>query len=325
MDASLKRQIVNAAESIKKKVKRIRDVETDSNNALEMVFKPLTGPLNQIVDKQNIQGNKNDHELFYKSKVETKSFDNADEDYQILKNNTANNEKFESDNGDHNEFFDLTYKEQQNDKEVNSEDRNSVKSVSPNNSVTDDESFRSLSEEEVSSWSKSSESLNDVPFGVRIQNGKLMLGSAIINVTDKKISVAGRNYVNTKGLHELLFKKSPNSALITDEDRKNYKTMLIDTNVHRRDFDPSKPIKSNKGQKYLEFIKPLFKEVTIQTGDGIPMLKKWRKNVDFIYWDDPNELVERLKLLVASRDAGNTGLDNEIISIIEELQENEYL
>jgi hypothetical protein len=39
------------------------------------------------------------------------------------------------------------------------------------------------------------------------------------------------------------------------------------------------------------------------------------------YWADPNELVDRLKLMIASRDAGHSGHDNEILSIIEELRE----
>lgn len=101
------------------------------------------------------------------------------------------------------------------------------------------------------------------------------------------------------------------------------------TNAHRRDYDPEKPIKSNKGFKYLHVIKPLFKFCTplsstenLTQGSGLPVLKKVKENVDYVYWDDPNELVERLKLLLASRDAGNTGLENEIISIIEELREN---
>ncbi|KAF0719455.1 Integrase catalytic domain-containing protein [Aphis craccivora] len=38
-----------------------------------------------------------------------------------------------------------------------------------------------------------------------------------------------------------------------------------------------------------------------------------------VYWNDPNELVERLKLLLASKAAGNTGVSNEILSIFEEL------
>jgi len=41
----------------------------------------------------------------------------------------------------------------------------------------------------------------------------------------------------------------------------------------------------------------------------------------YIYWDNPNELCERLNLLVNSKIAGHTGHDAEIISIIEELRE----
>ncbi|CAB0028291.1 unnamed protein product [Trichogramma brassicae] len=39
------------------------------------------------------------------------------------------------------------------------------------------------------------------------------------------------------------------------------------------------------------------------------------------YWDDPNELCERLKLLISEKNAGNGAHDNEIHSIIEELRE----
>ena len=43
--------------------------------------------------------------------------------------------------------------------------------------------------------------------------------------------------------------------------------------------------------------------------------------LDLRYWDDPNELVDRLRLLIAERSAGNNNHDNEIHSIIEELRE----
>ena len=42
---------------------------------------------------------------------------------------------------------------------------------------------------------------------------------------------------------------------------------------------------------------------------------------NYIYWDDPNEIVERLQLLMASQHAGNNNQSNEIVSIIEELKE----
>ncbi|XP_011688856.1 PREDICTED: uncharacterized protein K02A2.6-like [Wasmannia auropunctata] len=41
--------------------------------------------------------------------------------------------------------------------------------------------------------------------------------------------------------------------------------------------------------------------------------------IDYVHWDDPNELVDRLRLLDASRRVRNNAHDNEILSIIEEL------
>ena len=55
-------------------------------------------------------------------------------------------------------------------------------------------------------------------------------------------------------------------------------------------------------------------------GRGLPM-QVTTKPIDYIYWNDPNELVNRLNLLIASQNAGNTGQNNEINAIIEELYE----
>jgi len=40
-----------------------------------------------------------------------------------------------------------------------------------------------------------------------------------------------------------------------------------------------------------------------------------------LHWDDPNELMDHLRLLDASHRAGNNAHDNEILSIIEEFRE----
>ncbi|KAL9889256.1 uncharacterized protein ACN427_008628 [Glossina fuscipes fuscipes] len=41
----------------------------------------------------------------------------------------------------------------------------------------------------------------------------------------------------------------------------------------------------------------------------------------YTYWDDPNELVDRLRLLLSSESVGHNNQKNEIISIVEELRE----
>jgi len=43
--------------------------------------------------------------------------------------------------------------------------------------------------------------------------------------------------------------------------------------------------------------------------------------IDYVHWDDPNELVDRLRLLELSRQVGHNAHDNEMLSIIEELCE----
>lgn len=42
---------------------------------------------------------------------------------------------------------------------------------------------------------------------------------------------------------------------------------------------------------------------------------------NLVYWDDPNELVDRLRLSLTSQTLKNTEVGNEILSIFEELRE----
>lgn len=51
----------------------------------------------------------------------------------------------------------------------------------------------------------------------------------------------------------------------------------------------------------------------------------YNENIVYEYYGNPNELCERLKLLIASKSVGNTNHDQEINSIIEELRENHVI
>ena len=62
------------------------------------------------------------------------------------------------------------------------------------------------------------------------------------------------------------------------------------------------------------------------SGEGFPRYMVTSNSpIDYVHWDDPNELVDRLRLLMAERQAGNPSHDNEIQSIIEELREAEII
>lgn len=65
---------------------------------------------------------------------------------------------------------------------------------------------------------------------------------------------------------------------------------------------------------------------TATTGSGFDgKLTVENKPYRYMYWDDPNELIDRLGLLLASRRAGNTSHENEIASIEEELREADII
>lgn len=169
----------------------------------------------------------------------------------------------------------------------------------------------------------------NIAFGVRSEGGKLLIGNVPIAIKSSdsstemsSITLNNKTYELTPGLSELLFENKPNITKICEKDKLTYKDILIHTNAHKRGYIQSGQIQGNSGMKYCKIIRPLFFETdSLKQGGNLPTLKKYNSNTDLVYWDDPNELIDRLKVLIASKDAGNTNHDNEIISILEELKE----
>jgi hypothetical protein len=139
-----------------------------------------------------------------------------------------------------------------------------------------------------------------------------LLGNKEIQLNEENIlRFDDHSYTLTPGLEQLLFSKNP--KLYTHQDLKSYKQILIQTSAHLT-ADGSRIRKG--GTKYETIIGNLF-----LTGEGMKYggLKLQKHNL--VYWNDPNELVDRLRLLLASQAAGNTSVSNEILSIFEELYE----
>lgn len=343
MNTNIKEQLVKAISSIKKKIKLIQNEEHATELKFKKVFKPITDPLETLIKVKgteipdlNVSRNTNtiDTAMDLDTSIEYEKF------RDIIR----------ADSSKHSEYYDLD-----DEKEKNLQNH-------------DNDTLLSLKKEDV---------LNiydkiNVPFGIRSENNKLMMGNVAVSLSltnnankEKKymVSVRNKNYELTAGLKELIMRNKPNLELVSDHDKTVYKEMLINTNAHKRDFNPDGQLKGDKGIKYRQIIKPLFsqpddatqdspeqfpklkvgsslthlKKIKIQpdgvnfnfsdhfpklkVGGSLPDLKTYKSNTDYVYWDDPNELIERLKLLIASKSAGNSNHDNEIVSIIEELRE----
>lgn len=314
MEQNIKEQLIKSVSAIKSKLKQIQEDNDKLNLTMNKVFKPVAEPIKVFLDSK----------YFLKNKNLDKNITQDNENLSDISNSCSSNYQDFNDNND--SFIE--------DKE------NNIIQI-PKDDIDLSKSLpleRSLNKEDLEDIY---EGTLNIPFGVRKENSEYLMGNAKVNLKVinaptsgtpiQIININAKNYELTPGLRELLLRKTPNLSLVTSDDQKSYRLILIDTNAHKRNYDSNGQIKGDRSNKYREIIKPLFLEVLndadsssskeSKLGGGLPTLKKYKPNTEFVFWDDPNELIERLKMLIASRDSGNNSHDNEILSIIEELKE----
>ena len=68
-------------------------------------------------------------------------------------------------------------------------------------------------------------------------------------------------------------------------------------------------LKVVRGKKWTRILKTIWDNRKEYEGSGVIVIP-----------NDPNTLLERLDLLLASQEAGNTGVGNELVSICDELK-----
>ena len=157
----------------------------------------------------------------------------------------------------------------------------------------------------------------DHTYGVRYEDPDFKIGNKIIEIKDDAIIIDNITYTGTIGLWELIALKTPKEY--NEGDLKTYKELLLQTSAHLKGFRPDAQVSANRHSKYQNIIKPLF----VKTGSGL--MEANDNKIDYRYWDDPNEMVDQLRILYLSMLAGNTGVHNEIESIIEELREKKII
>ena len=181
----------------------------------------------------------------------------------------------------------------------------------------------------------------DLYFGLNTQNkeGKYKIGDKFVDFDGDDIVVEGERFKGTPGFWALIISKNPSSDDYTNEDKKQYKHLLIKSNAIFKDNNPNETrAKGNyQGNKWKEVINPIWKEIkpkpTEKRGKGGKGKGKRQKDPKpgtsgtglKILPSDPNALIDRFDLLFSSKKAGHTGVKNEIVAILDELKRQEVI
>ena len=139
-------------------------------------------------------------------------------------------------------------------------------------------------------------------------DGKVKENKKILTIAYNNIIVEGEKFRGTDGLWELIMEDRPRKY--TKEDEDEYRDLVIKTNVLHRDFDPKNPNpRGSDSYKWMKILSPIWYGSKNVEGKGVVVIPS-----------DPNALLEKLDLLLASQDAGHTGVGNELVSICDELK-----
>ena len=134
----------------------------------------------------------------------------------------------------------------------------------------------------------------------------------MITIAYNNIYVDGEKFTGTPGLWELIMEDKPNPENYDKKDLDIYGDLLFKTNAIYQNFDPKNSYpRANRGYKWQNIISLIWADRTA--------VKHYGKGVVVIP-SDPNALLERLDLLLASQEAGHTGVRNELVSICDELK-----
>ena len=144
----------------------------------------------------------------------------------------------------------------------------------------------------------------DTTFGVRKKGGGHFIGEQHIIIDNNNIILTknGERFEGTPGLWELITSKTPKN--FTDKDYGEYKGIMLLTGTLHRDYNPYSPYpRGSKSDKWNRFLSPIWHRGRFAEwreegyeGEGIVILSS-----------DPNALLERLDLLLASQKSGSYG------------------
>ena len=146
----------------------------------------------------------------------------------------------------------------------------------------------------------------DKTFGINKIGKHHYIGDTHVIVKENNnIFIDDEEFEGTPGLWKLIMSKYLMDGDFTSKDYENYGRILVKTHVLHKGNNPNSPYpKSSKSDKWLGILSEIWRHRKELGGKGVVIMPS-----------DPNALLERLDLLLASQEAVHTGVGNELVSI----------
>lgn len=331
-DRDIKKKILNAARSIRKKYLALKLERNEEDEAISRILNPITDPLKELV-KNTVNKKVKPKEVKLEAPTPQRYFKF---EHSFPKHVEFQPENVVAETGDDNDdVFDKPLHEVRDSLQ---------KSILERSEAYEQflDQYPEIAREYVDKYYNESDEI-DHSYGLRheMDTDIWTMGSQKVNfLPNGDIKVGDISYRGSRGLYDILFLKNP--IYHTEADKLQFKDILSRTNAHRRDFDPSKQVRGSTSSKYRHIVKPMLSvssevkkikssktsstsgrnpSTRSTTKSGSALLEYNSKPKQYVYYDDVNELIERLAKLDASQEAGNTNNINEIMSILEELVE----
>jgi hypothetical protein len=166
----------------------------------------------------------------------------------------------------------------------------------------------------------------DTVFGIHTKDGQepgtFFIGNKHVQIAGNDLIIEDKKYEGTEGLWNLIMNKEIDDESFTQEDYDNYKDIMKTTNaLYKSDLSHPKSSKSNKWKGILSYIWEEINPKKPKKGNGLVNLKKPAATSNTIFLpSNPDALFDKLELLLASKQAGNTGVRNELVAICDELR-----
>ena len=309
----LLKELSENQKTIKRKFVELAENEKTFEESLKKSYAPLIEPLNKLVKsepngkilvKEEFPEIKNENKPIKKRKIKKqldlieKPETDIESEYESTFETTLRNDNDNAFNAERNmTTFDDSLEEEDDEDEM-------VDDIYNN-----DGAEKTLLSQYIDNYRLKNK--ND--FGIYLTPKNVYkIGNLPVTIDDR-ISIGGKEYKTTQGLLELLFKplvKKP----YTKDDLNNYRQILLDSNAYRENFDPEGKLMVRNSNKYRSIIKNLL----LKGGSMVLNNKSERK----IIYSNVNQMVERLKKLLMSRNAGNNNLQSEINQIITIMRRN---